>query len=255
MKLSSILTALDSSPEAQAGLNAAAELAGRAGAKLNTIYIEDENWFQATRTSIVRHISRHTGESIDVDEQEITRQSQALKTRLEQQVTQISREWKIEYNCRTSRGKIDEELIRASEDADLVVIGRRGTSFHTRDELGSTAKYLTDYCTTPVLMWSVYKTWPPVLFGIASDQDSRSKVGEWVSGLNTLLQKDARLVTVGSQQRASTPELPGQSVERTEDIYQWSGRGLIVINRQDALFSEVDLHHYLVSMYNPVLLL
>ncbi len=255
MKLSRILVALDVSPEAQAGLKSAVELAGRAGARLSAVYIEDENWYQATQTSIVRHVSRHTGETIKVNEKEIARQSKAVKTRLEHQVTQISQEWKVEYNCRSYRGQIDQELINASEDAELVVIGRRGSSFHTKDELGSTARYLVDNCSSPVLIWSAFGKWPAQFYGISGDENSYAAVSEWVMFLSRLLHKDVRMIHLHDHQVQTGEEIKIQKVQHAHDIYQWSGSGLVVINRKDELFKEVDLHHFVASMYNPVLLL
>lgn len=268
MKLKSILTALDSSVESQAGLRAAAELAGRTGAVLKSLYIEDENWFHATKTSIVRHINRHTGETIIVDEQEITRQSRALKSRLADQVDRVCNEFNVRSIYNSARGEIDFELKQASEDADLVVIGRRGTSFHTKDELGSTALYLAEKCTTPILMWSAYRNWPSMIFGITGDSETGAEIEQWVSMLSDLLSKDARMVMAGEWSETASDEktvsageqilqhsFPWQTLEEPEDVYQWSGRGLIVVHRKDRLFKTIDLKKFMIKMYNPILLI
>ncbi len=271
MKLTSILIALDSSQESKAGLRAAAEMAGQTGASIKTLFIEDQNWFDASRTSIVQHVSRYSGEPKRVDEEEISMQSRALQHRLENSVTRISKEWKIKYSYESVRGEVNKELINAAEEAEIVIVGRRGRSFRGRHETGSTALYLANKCTSPVLIWSDSYNWPSILFGLSSDPENSDRMLQWLTYLGTSLQRGLRLVWIGNYDKSHIrnklagfdndipreiiSKISMQTMEQAGDLFQLSGRGLVIAQRDDAMLKEMGIHTFLSNLHNPVLLI
>jgi nucleotide-binding universal stress UspA family protein len=57
-----------------------------------------------------------------------------------------------EITVNVARGEVAEELIKASRDADMLVIGSRGNGGFTRLLLGSVSSQVTHHATCPVMV-------------------------------------------------------------------------------------------------------
>ena len=57
-----------------------------------------------------------------------------------------------EITVSATTGEVAEELIKASRDADLLVVGTRGSGGFTRLMLGSTSSQVTHHAACPVVV-------------------------------------------------------------------------------------------------------
>lgn len=137
-----ILVALDASPQSQAALDAAAQLAVRLRAELQGLFIEDVNLLRLARLPFVREIGFFTAVHRRLDAQSVERQLRARARRVQERLTAIAERDRLQWSFRVVRGAIASELLAASSDADLVILGRSGWSPHPKRGLGSTARAL-----------------------------------------------------------------------------------------------------------------
>lgn len=268
---SSILVALDASDESHVALQAAARLAQRGGMRLNTLFIEDIQWFEASRTRFVLQVNRFTGETIPTDEEKVSRQSKALSRRLEQQVSRVSHRYQVSYSYRSVRGEVNKELLQAAENVDLVAAGRKGVSFQRPEEPGSAALALAEHCSRPVLLWTGSPAWPTLLIGLSSDPGRSDTMLRWLNALAAPMQRSIRLFWITDEEPEALrsrleklePALPAHELVRLsrqtpsdpEDLERLSGMGLIAIQRDDPLYRQWGPKKLLAHFRNPVLLL
>ena len=198
MQLSSIVIAIDSISGSQQVVQAAAELAYRSGAELTAIFIEDDDWFKASRLSFSYQISSFSGELIPFDEIQMLEQAKAHSSLLERMVVKCTSKMNIKYKYHSARGSVIRELMGATEGKDLIIIGRNRHPDGSRAKIGRTARFLAENCTIPVMIWNSRSEWPGRITGIVKTSGSgeKQKVMEWTSGLARFLKRNAEIVTM-----------------------------------------------------------
>jgi nucleotide-binding universal stress UspA family protein len=135
-----ILVALDASPHSQAALDAAAQLAARFRAELQGLFVEDVNLLKLADWPLAREVGLHTATRRRLDVQDLQRQLRAQARRVQERLTAIAERDRLQFSFRVARGRISSELLAASSDVDLVILGKSGWSLHRRRRLGSTAR-------------------------------------------------------------------------------------------------------------------
>ncbi|NTW64558.1 MAG: universal stress protein, partial [Chlorobiaceae bacterium] len=135
-----IAVAIDCSPHSLASLNTAAELAGFLHADLTGIFVEDINLLRLADIPLSREIALFTEKSDNI---EIAGLEQLLRIQAQQAETSLQKaagNFMVKHTFRVCRGKVPEEVVIASREADLLVLGRKGRSPACRKGLGSTAQ-------------------------------------------------------------------------------------------------------------------
>jgi nucleotide-binding universal stress UspA family protein len=135
-----ILVALDASPHSQAALDAAAQLAARFKADLQGMFVEDINLLRLADWPLAREVGLHTAARRRLDAQGLQRQLRAQARRVQQRLAAIAERDRLQFSFRVARGTISSELLAASSEVDLVILGRSGGSLHRKGQLGSTAR-------------------------------------------------------------------------------------------------------------------
>jgi nucleotide-binding universal stress UspA family protein len=135
-----ILVALDASPHSQAALDAAAQLAARLSAELQGLFVEDVNVLRLAELPFAREVGFFTAVHRRLDARDLERQLRARARRVRQRLTSIAERDGVRWSFRVARGAISSELLAASSDVDLVILGKSGWSLHRRRGLGSTAR-------------------------------------------------------------------------------------------------------------------
>lgn len=147
-----ILVAVDPSSHSRAALEAAAELAQKLEGKIHGLFVQEETWHKVGQLPSVISVNELTGRTSTLEKEFLEEQIKRLKKRLQRQVKTISRKNKISHSWETVRGRVEKEILRAAEDADLITIGRRGSSFPEKQQLGSSAKKIIYNANKPVLI-------------------------------------------------------------------------------------------------------
>jgi len=147
-----ILVALDASNHSMAALEAAARLARSMGAELQGLFVEDINWFRISRHPLTKEISSLTGNIHSLQEDHMERQVKALARRMEKLMQRVSEISKIDYSFKSVRGGVEKQILDATENVDLITLGRVGQSMSRGEELGKTTRYILKESDKPVLL-------------------------------------------------------------------------------------------------------
>jgi nucleotide-binding universal stress UspA family protein len=147
-----ILVALDASADSAAALEAAVALAARLEAELTGLFVEDIEVVHAAGLPFAREIRvfQHTPHSLDAAELEA--QLRARARAIERTLARSAAEADVPFRFRRVRGRVDAEVLAATGEVDLVVLGRAGHSPLARRRLGSTARAMLARGSRPVLL-------------------------------------------------------------------------------------------------------
>lgn len=135
-----ILVALDASPQSLAALQAAVELAEALRAELLGIFVEDINLVRLAELPGIREVGVSSARPRPLESPQLERQLRARAARVRRALAQVAERSRIRWSFRVARGTIDDQLLEAAGEADLVILGRAGWS--GTGKLGSTAQAL-----------------------------------------------------------------------------------------------------------------
>ncbi|MFH5832669.1 universal stress protein [Halalkalibaculum sp. DA384] len=267
MNLTKILIALDSSTGTTTLMKIAAELAHKADAELLALYVEDIEWFEASKHSFTQQISSYTGEIIPFSEQHITIQSKALKRLLQTTLTDIGRLMNIRYSYHEVRGVVNKEQLDAAARVDLVVVRRAEHPVRHPYKLSRSARELAEQSPVPVLVWNAGSNWPQSFIGICSTPDRSSPVIDWTVSLADIMNRRAYLFWPAEldlnldDMKSNTPlsvsfETVKKISERHHDLspeeLKYYRNELLIISRDNLTQNPGE---YLEALTNSVLLL
>ena len=139
-RIQRIMVALDPSDPNLAALHAAAEMAARTGAELVGVFVEDIDLLRMAALPFAQEFTPYTrsGRGFDTGAMERTLRAQA--TALRRAVASAAERRKIRWSFHVSRGRVAGELVIASENADLVIVGRSRRPSARGPRVGSTAR-------------------------------------------------------------------------------------------------------------------
>lgn len=150
--LRKILVAVDTSAHSRAALEAAATLAKITEANIHGIFVQEEHWGKVSRLPSIKAVNELTGESRLLEKDSFEQQVEQLKKRLHRQLKFISQRNEINHSWETASGPVEEKILEAAKEADLITIGRRGRSLLQHKRLGSTAKAVIRQADKPILV-------------------------------------------------------------------------------------------------------
>jgi nucleotide-binding universal stress UspA family protein len=145
-----ILVAVDASPQSQAALQVAVDLAARVEAELVGIFVEDVNLLRIASLPTSREISFYTTTLREIDSPSIERQLRAQARLVQRLMARIAARANVRWSFRVVRGAVSAQLLAATMEADLVIIGKSGWTRGRR--MGSTARVLVVQSTRPALV-------------------------------------------------------------------------------------------------------
>lgn len=149
--LREILVAIDTSAHSQAALEAAVALAKTMEANIQGLFVEDELWNKITNLPSTRAVNALTGDVLPLENETLENQVSILRNRLRRKLEQLSSRNRVKYSWSSARGNVENKILEASENADLITIGLKGHSAR-RKNLGSSAKMVIQKAEKPVLI-------------------------------------------------------------------------------------------------------
>ncbi len=221
--ISEILVALDASPHSTAAMDAAVELAGRLGAEVVGVFVEDINLLRLAELRITVEVGSATGRVRRVDHQRVSYGMRSHAERARQALQRSAERWQVPWDFRVLRGVIDRQLLSASTTADLVILGRVGWS--DKQVLGSTAEAVLSAAPERVLLLGSHHRLHPSLLAVFDGSEMSDRA---LATALLLARRAARYLTIGvaASDQIEARRLQTVAAERAQAVnvqarYRW----------------------------------
>jgi len=146
-----ILVALDASPQSRAALDAAVRLAGVFEAAVDGLFVEDEELLRASQLPFTAEVRAYTAPPRRLNDDRMQRQLRHQAEHAERVLRRAAEQGDVPYDFHTVEGDVTQELLRAADEVDLLVLGKTSTE-SSRRRLGSTSRTLLADASSPVLV-------------------------------------------------------------------------------------------------------
>jgi nucleotide-binding universal stress UspA family protein len=145
-----ILVALDTSPYSAAALAAAAEVAAALNLELRGIYVEDVNLLHLCGLPFGLEIGSFTANPRRLEQARLEREFRLQAAQLRRTMADIAGRQRVSWSFKVVRGGVTQEVLSAGSSAQMVSIGRVGTTPGKRT--GSTAQAVVRNTQRPVIV-------------------------------------------------------------------------------------------------------
>lgn len=135
-----ILVALDASSHSLSALNAAGELAASLQAELIGLFVEDEELLALTDLPFTGEVDFLSAHLRPLNRSHLERQLRLQAHWAHQALEEVARRVQVNWSFQVQRGRVSREVLAASSNVDLIILGRSGASLGGQKELGSTAR-------------------------------------------------------------------------------------------------------------------
>lgn len=146
-----ILVALNASPHSQAALDAAVRLAVDLEAEIEGLFVKDETLIQAAQLPFAKEVRSYTAPPKRLDDERIRRQLRYQAKYAEHSLQRAAERVEVTYSFRATTGNVTNELLRATTEVDLLVIGKTSTR-SSRRRLGTTSQTVLSEGSSSVLV-------------------------------------------------------------------------------------------------------
>ena len=133
-----ILIALDSSPHSLAALEAAIDLAARMEAQLAGLFAEGVELLRMADAPFARELLYPAAKEAPMNRAAMEHKLRAQSEQARKALATAADRAQVQWTFRTVRGQVTSEVLAAAGDADLLAIGKTGSSLKRRVKIGST---------------------------------------------------------------------------------------------------------------------
>jgi len=265
-----ILIAMDPSYRSVGALDVAAELAARLGAELSAVFVEDVDLLHLAEFPFAMEIGSRSCCLRPVRLVDLERQMRAQADEMRKALAAAAERSGVTWTFRVTRGPVATEILMASMDADLVILGKRGWSLSRR--LGSTVRFIiTRGKGMALVLQEGAKLKVPVV-AIYNTSENADKVLETAATLADM--KEGKLMVLVVAPDAETgSELHGRAAEYLESrgvegrvsvlikpgiallAHTVHGMGPVVLPCEQTFLCSDDLCELVNLTENPVLLI
>ena len=121
-----IVVAIDASPQSLSALDTAAQIAAHLQIELAGLFVEDINVLKTAALPFTREVNRLSGDVHPVDQERIVRQLKSQARQAQVALEKVALQRQVKFSFRVVRGRVTQELEAATEEVDLVALGRTG---------------------------------------------------------------------------------------------------------------------------------
>jgi nucleotide-binding universal stress UspA family protein len=272
MQVRRIAVAVDASPTSIAALEATTELAAVWGAEVLGIFVEDVNLLKAASLPFAGEVGSHSGAFRRIDPNRVRRQLRSQAERARRALTQAAVRYRVTASFRVARGRVNEELLAALSQADLLSLGKGGRTIAARLGLGSTARAIAASASGHVLLLShvSHVTGPIAVVhdGSRAGDHALTVAGDLASRLDTPAtalcfaetREEARKVADRVSKTAGEAGYDIRCVHCTANdardlarLARFSGANMVVITAKSAVLSDHVVEGVIENFFGPVL--
>jgi nucleotide-binding universal stress UspA family protein len=176
-----IVVALDASSYSLAALRAATELAEVLGSEVEGLFVEDINLLRLCGFPFNQEIGSYTASARRLENAIVERQLRTLAEMIHDSMNRVVLKTPVRWTFHVRRGSVVNEVLAATQDAELLSIGRSGQA--KRRTLGSTARALVEKSHRPVLLLDSEGGLVYPLLAIYTGSETSQRVLRWLATL------------------------------------------------------------------------
>ncbi len=135
-----IVVAVDASPNSQAALRAAVEMAARFQAELMGLFVEDINVLRVAELPFSQALGGYSAHRRRVAVEDVERHFRSRIRQMRRVFQVLAQRRSVAGTFRVARGMVDSEIQAAAREADVLIIGRVGWSKIRERQVGSAAR-------------------------------------------------------------------------------------------------------------------
>lgn len=189
-----IVVALDASAYSLSALRAAIELAAMLDIEIEGLFVEDINLLYLCGFPFNQEIGSYTATARRLENATIERQLRSLATNIQEAMNRVILHRPVRWTFHVRRGSVVKELLAATENADMLSIGRSGQA--RRRSLGSTASSLVQRSHRPVLVLDENGGLLYPLMAIYTGSETSRRVLQWLTTLAPYTNREVRVFLV-----------------------------------------------------------
>lgn len=186
-----ILVILDTSPQNQTVLQAAAEVAVLLHAELSGVFIKDEALLQSAELPFAQEISLLSGTLRTLERNSLEQQLERQAKRAEQHLASMAQRHRLRYSFQVSHGEFISEILRLAKDVDVISLSRFANKFVKRG-LGGLAQAMLEQSLLPLLLLG--NQWQRFPIVVVYDQSEEAQKA--LSLARTLAKQDDELTVL-----------------------------------------------------------
>jgi nucleotide-binding universal stress UspA family protein len=169
MKPQKFLVAIDVSRDSLAAIQIAFDLAAAVRGQVFGLFVEDADLLAAVNLPFAREVGSHSGLSRPITAADVERQLHTVEVRARDALSQAGDRLNVQSSFRVGRGKVPAEILGASSEADIIVLGKAGWSIGEFRKPGSNCLAILAKSEIPVMVVEDGASFgPPIL--VAHDQ-------------------------------------------------------------------------------------
>jgi len=147
-----ILVSLDSSKHSFAALRAAIQLAHHYHAAITGLFVEDIALLNLAEMPFRQEVGEYTAIVRNISADGMTRSIFVQSKRINRTFQKLIHNSELMGEFSVLRGEVSESILKASEECDLLILGKSGTNPLRKKRLGSTAQALSKDPKIPILL-------------------------------------------------------------------------------------------------------
>lgn len=197
-----IVVALDASSYSLAALRTAAEVAALLDIDLQGLFVEDINLLYLCDFPFNQEIGSYTGRARPLENAALERQLRTVATAIHRSINQVALDTPVRWSFQVRRGSVVNELLAATQDADLLSLGRSG---HVRrNTLGSTARALVQRSRRPLLLLGTEGGLVYPLIAVYTGSAASQRTLQWLATLTHYTHRTVRVLLVARPESPHT---------------------------------------------------
>jgi nucleotide-binding universal stress UspA family protein len=187
IKLQRILLPLDVSRDSLTALDIAFELAAATGGEVTGLFIEDAELLAAGRLPFTGEVGSASGIRRRIASEDILHRFQAVAGKARDLLAQAGNRVKVRSSFRVGRGHVPTEILSATTDADMIVLGKAGWSPGAFRKPGGTCSAILSQSQIPVLIVERDTKLSPPILAIHDDTAAGQRALEFARELSRSL--------------------------------------------------------------------
>lgn len=189
-KLQRILLPVDLSRDSLAALHIAFDLAAALGAEVSGLFVEDERLVAAGSLPFAREVGSFSGVRRQISSADIEHRFRGVADNARVALVKAGRHRRVRSCFRVARGDVPGQILTASREADMVVLGKAGWSAAAFHKPGSTCLSILSETRIPVLVVERGATFSPPILAVHDDTAEGLRAVEVARNLSTALKWD-----------------------------------------------------------------